>query len=83
MSATFINAIDGKEVEWVCKGDFLDRKATITMGDFVVAEIGRNFFNAREFFGGQQTYQVSVVPGVDLALMAAVCICLDEKENEK
>jgi len=26
---------------------------------------------------------VQVAPGVDLALIAALCICLDEKNNEK
>lgn len=83
MSATFINSSDGKTIELLVKGDFFDRKATITMNDRVVAQIGRNFLNVREIFGGQQSYQVSVAPGVDLALMAAVCICLDEKENEK
>jgi uncharacterized protein YxjI len=31
---------------------------------------------------GQQTYTVSVAPGVDMALVAAMCICLDEKNNE-
>lgn len=31
---------------------------------------------------GKQTYGVEVAPGVDLALMAALCICLDEKTNE-
>ncbi|KAJ7759980.1 tubby C-terminal-like domain-containing protein [Mycena metata] len=81
MSATFKN-FDGQEVELICKGDFLDRKATIMHNDQVIAQIGRDFFNARQIFGNQQTYQVSVAPGVDLAMMAAICICLDEKENE-
>ncbi|KAF8175224.1 hypothetical protein K438DRAFT_1608785, partial [Mycena galopus ATCC 62051] len=67
----------------ICKGDFFDRKATITHNDQVIGQIGRNFFNAREIFGNQQTYQFSVAPGVDLAMMAAICICLDEKKNEK
>ncbi|KAJ7286088.1 tubby C-terminal-like domain-containing protein [Mycena rebaudengoi] len=83
MAATFRNAADGREIELICKGSFLDRKAEITMDDQVVAEIARSFFNAREIFGDKQTYQVSVAPGMDLALMAAICICLDEKENEK
>jgi hypothetical protein len=26
---------------------------------------------------------VTVAPGVDMALMAALCICLDERHNEK
>ena len=31
----------------------------------------------------QTQYFVTVAPGVDLALIAAICISLDEKENEK
>ncbi|EEB94352.1 hypothetical protein MPER_06846, partial [Moniliophthora perniciosa FA553] len=30
----------------------------------------------------QQTYYLIVAPGVDAALLAAICVCLDEKENE-
>jgi uncharacterized protein YxjI len=81
--ATFNNASNGQAVELLVKGSFFDRNATITLDGQPVAQIGRNFFNAREIFGGQQSYQVSVAPGVDLALLAAICICLDEKANEK
>lgn len=28
-------------------------------------------------------YAVTVAPGVDLALIAAICICFDEAKNEK
>lgn len=48
-----------------------------------MATIGRSYFNMREIFGGQQTYYVTVAAGVDLSLIAAICVCLDEKENEK
>ncbi|KAJ7708455.1 tubby C-terminal-like domain-containing protein [Mycena metata] len=82
MSATF-NNFDGQEVELICEGKFLDRKATITHNDQVIAQVGRDFFNARQIFGDHQTHQVSVAPGVDLAMMAAICICLDEQERQK
>jgi uncharacterized protein YxjI len=36
----------------------------------------------REVFFDQQTYAVMVAPGVDLALIAALCVCFDEKNNE-
>ena len=55
MVATFTNASDGKPIELVCRGDWFDRKATITLGDRVVAQIGRSFFNVREFFGNKQS----------------------------
>jgi len=83
MIATFQNASNRAPIELLVKGDWLDRSATITMGSTVVAQISRSFFNVREIFGGTQTYYVTVAPGVDLALMAAICVCLDEKENEK
>jgi uncharacterized protein YxjI len=53
------------------------------MGNIIVATISRNFLNAGQIFGDQQTYFVTVAPGVDYALIAAFCVCLDEKENEK
>ncbi len=83
MIATFTNASTHAPVELVVKGDWLDRSATITMGGIVVATISRSFMNTRQIFGGQQTYYVTVAPGVDLSMMAAICVCLDEKENEK
>jgi uncharacterized protein YxjI len=79
----FTNASDGREIELDVKGDWLDRSASITCGGLPVARIGRSFFNVREIFADKQTYFVTVAPGVDLALIAAVCICLDESENEK
>lgn len=83
MLATFTNASNGQPIELLVKGNWSDRSATITLDGRVVGEIGRNFFNMAQIFGGQQTYQLSVAPGVDLAMMAAICICLDEKQNEK
>lgn len=67
------------------KGDFFDRKASITdeATGQVVAVIDRQFLNARELLGGQQTYHVTVAPNVDLAIIVAMCICLDERRNEK
>lgn len=47
----------------------------------VVARIDRRMFNKREIFGGQQTYALIVAPGVDMALMVAACVALDEKNE--
>jgi len=38
--------------------------------------------NARQLLGGQQTYYVTIAPNVDISLMAAICVALDERENE-
>jgi len=83
MVATFTNASNRAPIELVVKGDWFDRSATITLGDIVVAQISRSFFNAGQIFGGQQTYYVAIAPNVDLSLIAALCVCLDERENEK
>ena len=66
------------------KGNWLDTSAEIVdeASGAVVARIDRKFFNARELLLGHQTYHLTVAPGVDMALLAAMCICLDEKRNE-
>ncbi|KAI1323749.1 DUF567-domain-containing protein [Xylariaceae sp. FL0255] len=81
---TFTSQPSGKEECLLMKGNFFDTKADITdeATKQPVATIDRKFFNAREFFGGQQTYAVTVAPNVDMAIIAAMCICLDERENE-
>jgi uncharacterized protein YxjI len=57
---TFKNASDGKEIELEVRGDWLDRKAEITIDGRPVASVSRKFFNAREFFGDKQTVRVLV-----------------------
>lgn len=80
-------APDGQVHTFTMRGDWLDSTAEIILGEDksgpIAAVIDRKFFNKREFFGGQQTYAVTVAPGVDKALMVALCISLDEKRNEK
>ena len=74
-----------KAASLMMKGDFFDRKADITDEETgsVVGRIDRQFLNARELVGGQQTYAVTVAPGMDMAVVVAMCICLDERQNEK
>ncbi|KAJ6552058.1 tubby C-terminal-like domain-containing protein [Mycena vulgaris] len=75
---------NGKAEKLLMKGNFFDTTANITdeATGQLVATIDRKFFNARELIGGQQTYVVTVAPNVDMALVIAMCICLDEKRNE-
>ncbi|KAK8021871.1 hypothetical protein PG990_007009 [Apiospora arundinis] len=82
--ATFAGE-SGRGESLYMKGDFFDRKASITdeATGQTVAVINRQFLNARELLGGQQTYHVTVAPNVDLAIIVAMCICLDERRNEK
>jgi uncharacterized protein YxjI len=86
MAVTFKNmASNNADIELMIRGDWIDKSAKITIGDGgqVIAQISRKIFNARELIGGQQTYYVTVAPGVDVAMVAAFCVCLDEAENEK
>ncbi|KAF5343429.1 hypothetical protein D9758_011857 [Tetrapyrgos nigripes] len=81
---TFTN-IDGQETELALRGDFFDRKASVTLGDPegpLLCRISRSFLNKRYLLTGKDTYYLTIAPGVDAAFMAAICVCLDEKENE-
>jgi uncharacterized protein YxjI len=66
------------------KGNWLDKRGEIVdeTTSATVARIERQVLNAGQLLFGQQTYALVVAPGVDMALMAAMCICLDEKNNE-
>lgn len=82
--ATFTSK-NGKAEQLQMKGNFFDTSADITdeaQGGLVVARIDRKILSGKDIFFGQQTYGVMVAPGVDMALVAAMCICLDEKNNE-
>ncbi|WVN85487.1 uncharacterized protein L203_100633 [Cryptococcus depauperatus CBS 7841] len=82
--ATFTNVSTNTETTLVLKGDFWGGSADISVdGGPIVAQITRKLFNARELFRDKQTYFVTVAPGVDLALIAAICICFDEVKNDK
>ncbi|KAF2634728.1 hypothetical protein P280DRAFT_463085 [Massarina eburnea CBS 473.64] len=84
-TATF-TSLNGKQETLQMKGNFFDTRAEITdetQGGLVVARIDRKILSGKDLFFGQQTYAVEVAPNVDMALIAALCICLDEKNNEK
>ncbi|KAK8865575.1 hypothetical protein IAR55_000719 [Kwoniella newhampshirensis] len=84
MEATFINHSTHAETTLELRGDFWGGSADIhVVNGPIVAQISRQLFNARELFTDKQTYFVTVAPGVDLALIAAICICFDEAKNEQ
>jgi len=83
-TATFTSA-NGKQESLVMHGDFFDTQADIideAQNNLVVARIDRKLLSGKDIFFDQQTYGVQIAPGVDMALIAALCICLDEKNNE-
>ncbi|KAK9578432.1 hypothetical protein V6Z92_009107 [Aspergillus fumigatus] len=83
--ATFTSSKTGSIETLKMKGNWLDTKVDIVdeATGAVVAQINRKLWQGREVFFDQQTYAVSVARGVDLALIAALCVCFDEKNNEK
>ncbi|KAI1206333.1 DUF567-domain-containing protein [Annulohypoxylon truncatum] len=81
---TFTSA-SGQQEQLLMKGGWTDTNAEITdeASGQVIASIYRDRWNARELLGGQQTYNVTVAPNVDMAIIASMCICLDTKRNEE
>lgn len=65
------------------KGDFLSTSAEMVdeATGTLLARVERNLLNWRDIVIDKQTYALTVAPGVDMALMAALCICLDEKRD--
>ncbi|CAA9958902.1 LOR domain containing protein [Pyrenophora teres f. maculata] len=83
-TATFTSQ-SGKQESLVMHGNWFDSSADIVdeaQGGLIVARINRKLLSGKDIFFGQQTYGVQIAPGVDMALIAALCICLDEKNNE-
>jgi len=81
----FANAAhQGQQESLFMHGSFFNAQTTITneANNEVVALIDRKMFNARQFFGGRQTYAVTIAPGVDIALIMAMCVCLDERRDQ-
>lgn len=83
-TATFTNAATGTAETLMMKGNFFDSAADIVdqKTGFVVGRINRKLLSGRDLLFGQQTYALTVAPGVDMALLVAMCICMDEKNNE-
>ena len=74
-----------KHASLMMKGNFSDSKVDIIdeATGAIVAHINRKFFHwtPRQLFGGWQTYMVSIAEGMDMALIVAMCICLDDREG--
>jgi uncharacterized protein YxjI len=81
----FVNAMNGEQENFVMKGSFFNVKTEITneRNGQVVAQIDRELWNARQLLGDRQSYAVTVAPGVDMALIVAMVVCLDERRDQK
>ncbi|KAK3358806.1 tubby C-terminal-like domain-containing protein [Lasiosphaeria hispida] len=83
-TATFTNATTGTPESLQMKGNWFDSAADIVdlKSGATVGRIDRKLLSGRDILFGQQTYALTVAPGADMALMVAMCICMDEKNNE-
>lgn len=78
----------GKQVTLSMKGNWRASRAEIVdeSNGMTIAYITRDLKSLENFIShvamGQQSYTVTIAPGVDMALVAAMCICMDEKNNE-
>ncbi|KAI1774338.1 DUF567-domain-containing protein [Hypoxylon cercidicola] len=75
---TFTTATGQKE-QLMIKGNWRDSEAEITdvASGQMVAAFHRDRSNARELPHGQCTYNVNVASNVDMAIIVALCLCLD------
>lgn len=74
---------DGRQERFTLRGKWLSGGSEITTDSgFVVASISRDYANMGEIFFSRQTYDVSVAPGIDAALISALCVCFDEAYSE-
>lgn len=83
-TATFKNAFTGASETLEMAGNWLSTSANIvdTRTGATVGTIQRKL-SGRDLLFGQQTYALVVPGGVDMAVMVAMCIAMDEKNNDK
>jgi uncharacterized protein YxjI len=62
--------------DWEVKGDLFDHEYAIYQGDQRIAQISKRWFSFTD------TYGIDVLPGLDDALIIAVCIVIDEMIQE-
>ena len=77
--------MSGQAEKLLMAGSFFNKTATITneaTGE-VVARIDRDFFNANQLLFDRQSYAVTVAPGVDMSLIVAMVVCLDERRDAR
>ena len=81
----FVNAMNGEQENFLMHGSFFNVKTEITdeRNGQVVAQVDREMLNARQLLGDRQSYAVTVAPGVDMALIVAMVVCLDERRDQK
>jgi len=82
MTISFTNTASNNEpIELQLAGNWIERYASLTWNDRPVAQITRDFLNARQILGDADSYYVTIAPGMDIALIASICVMLDERDE--
>ncbi|BEJ05581.1 hypothetical protein CcaverHIS641_0301030 [Cutaneotrichosporon cavernicola] len=83
LTATAVDK-DDKEHTLVLNGDMYGVSANIELKNGIpLAHISRKLVTVTDIVADKQTYYVTIAPGVDVSLIAAVCIVFDEVMNEE
>jgi len=82
IQVTFTNASTGKLASLLVDDEFWSGNANITFQDQPVALVRMGELRAQQLYTNHHALVVTVAAGVDVALIAAICICLDGMKNE-
>ncbi|ORX90942.1 hypothetical protein K493DRAFT_229289 [Basidiobolus meristosporus CBS 931.73] len=83
----FTNLADGNPITLELKGDWLARRTVIRAINHLgvtttIARVHSPIGTGRNLFLNKQDYYVTIAPGVDIAMIVAICICLDENAKD-
>lgn len=86
MNTTIINRQNGQPLNLSLKGNIMTHEAVIYIGEakqggIPIAKIHRPL-TGREWLSGQQEYWLTVAPNVDISMMVAMCVALDEMKKD-
>ncbi|TPX68094.1 hypothetical protein SpCBS45565_g03328 [Spizellomyces sp. 'palustris'] len=91
LTVTFTDKNNGIKCEIGLKGNWLARRSLIWIdigckgveNRIFIAKVTSPILTGRNMFFDKQDYLLTVVPGMDIALLVAVCVALDERSRDK
>ncbi|KAI8586382.1 tubby C-terminal-like domain-containing protein [Geranomyces variabilis] len=86
----FNDLVTGEQCEVGLKGNWIARQCVLWIdrgrrgkdNQQIIGYIHSEWAEARNLLFDKQTYFLRIAPGVDMALMVAICVALDEKAHE-
>ncbi|KND00253.1 uncharacterized protein SPPG_04584 [Spizellomyces punctatus DAOM BR117] len=91
LSVNFTDKISGIPCEIGLKGNWLARRSLIWIdigckgeaNRIFVAKVTSPLLTGRTVFFDKSDYLLTVMPGIDIALLVAICVALDERSRDK